>query len=261
MLKVIFVPLERCKSGLIGTPGKRVNWKRFRGFESLPFRSTNSMAESSRSNFLSDPRNALEDWEIVTSVVAGETQKFELIHKKYRRMLTGVVRKMVRVPEDVDDLVQETFLKAFKALHTFSGQYEFSKWLFRICSNNTIDYLRRQRFKPLSLDKPVSGNDGSDYTVEVADMSYVLADNAIILEERRLALKKAIEDLPEKYRIIIKLRHEEELDYYQIADRLQLPLGTVKVHLFRARKLMYQRLKGDQALFEEEFSRASTDVE
>lgn len=148
---------------------------------------------------------------------------------------------MIKNDSDVEDLVQETFIKAYKALDKFKFNYSFSAWIYRIASNNTIDFLRKRRFDTFSIDKPIGNAEDENY-FEIEDNSYS-PDSELINQQKSDIISAAIDTLPENYREIILLRHEEELDYKTIAEQLDLPLGTVKAHLFRARKLLYEELK------------------
>ena len=150
---------------------------------------------------------------------------------------------MIKNDSDVEDLVQETFIKAYKALDKFKFNYSFSAWIYRIASNNTIDFLRKRRFDTFSIDKPIGNAEDENY-FEIEDNSYS-PDANVLDEQKSEIIQDAIDSLPENYREIILLRHEEELDYKAIADKLDLPLGTVKAHLFRARKLLYEEVNAN----------------
>ncbi len=187
------------------------------------------------------------DFEYVQKVLAGDDRAFRYLQNKYYKLILTLIRKMIKNEDDVDDLTQDTFIKAFKALPTFQFGFSFSAWLYRIASNTCIDFLRKKRFAVVSLSQTTPGNE-EEYEMEIEDQSYV-PDLNVLNEERRKALYEAIESLPENYRNIIKLRHEDELDYKDISERLNLPLGTVKAHLFRARKILYDALKKHKSLF------------
>lgn len=182
-----------------------------------------------------------EDFDAIRKVLAGDNAAYELLQKKYKNLIYSLVKKMIKNDSDVEDLVQETFIKAYKALDKFKFNYSFSAWIYRIASNNTIDFLRKRRFDTFSIDKPIGNAEDENY-FEIEDNSYS-PDAELINEQKADIIRDAIDTLPENYREIIILRHEEELDYKAIADKLDLPLGTVKAHLFRARKLLYEELK------------------
>lgn len=194
-------------------------------------------------------RSAAEDAATIARILAGDKQAFQLLEKKHRRVVTSLIRKMIRNDDDVADLVQETFIKAYTALHSYQSEYAFSSWIYRIASNNCIDFLRRRRLQFISIDRPISTDDG-EMQMELPDASY-LADTHIYADERTKILQRAIENLPEKYLRVIKMRHEEEMEYQDIAEKLELPLGTVKALIFRARKRMYEYLKSHTVHFEE----------
>ena len=182
-----------------------------------------------------------EDSVLIRDAVAGDQRAFTQLQKKYHPAIANLIRRMLRNSDDVEDLVQETFVKAFRAIETFNHDYAFSTWLYKIASNHCIDFLRKRRLKTFSIDQPIETRDG-EMRYEIADDSWS-PDGEIQDREKLRILNKAIEDLPEKYKRVIKLRHEEELDYQEIADQLGLPLGTVKAHLFRARALLFKKLK------------------
>ncbi len=193
-----------------------------------------------------------EDALIIEEILAGNENAYGRLQKKYQRIISSLIRKMIKDEDDIDDLVQETFIKAYRALDRYQSNYTFSAWIYKIASNTCIDFLRKKRLNIISLDEPIGGTDEDDgMTIEIEDNSYT-PDIEVINSERRNALNNAVENLPEKYRIIIKMRHEDELDYNEIAEKLDLPLGTVKAHLFRARKLLFDELKNVSYLFDDE---------
>lgn len=170
-----------------------------------------------------------------------DERAFERLVAKYRVPLTRHVAAMLRDPQATDDLVQEAFVKAFAALSSYDPGYAFSTWLYRIATNHTIDHLRRRRVATVSLDKPIATREG-EVQMEVPDSTY-RPDRAIVSDQRGALLRDAIERLPEKYHRVIVMRHQEDLSYEEIADRLGLPLGTVKAHIFRARALLNKHLR------------------
>jgi RNA polymerase sigma-70 factor (ECF subfamily) len=154
---------------------------------------------------------------------------------------------MIKDKEQVNDLVQEAFVKAFDNLNTYSTNYAFSTWLYRIATNHTIDYLRKKKLKTLSIDEPVKTRDG-EMRMQLEDES-AGTDRNIIRKQRQNIVQNAIDELPPKYRKVIEMRHMEEKSYQEIADVLDLPLGTVKAHIFRARELLYKALKDKRDKF------------
>ncbi len=171
----------------------------------------------------------------------GDSDAFAILEKKYSKVIASLIRKMIKDEDDVDDLTQETFIKAFNALHTYKPEYSFSSWIFRIASNNCIDFLRKKRFSTISLDKPIE-SDNDDLYIEVEDTS-LTPDVQLINDEKKKIIFDAVESLPDNYKLIIKMRHFEEMDYCEISQKLGIPLGTVKANLFRARKILAIALK------------------
>ena len=198
-------------------------------------------------------QSAAEDEAIIREVLAGNVDAFAKLERKYRRIISFLIRKMIRNEEDVADLTQDTFVKAFNALPRFKFEYPFSRWIYKIASNRCIDHLRRKRFQEVSLDQPIVTRDGGELSMDPPDMGPV-PDDQLLARERAQMLREALETLPEKYRTVIRMRHEEELDYQEIADKLGHPLGTVKAHLFRARKMLYKKLLQHGSHFEEYMS-------
>lgn len=191
--------------------------------------------------------SSLEDDALVKEAIGGDERAYKKLVAKYERALYFHILKMIKNREQVDDLVQETFVKAFDNLNTYSTSYAFSTWLYRIATNHTIDYLRKKKLQTLSIDEPVKTRDG-DMQMQLEDES-AGTDRNIIRKQRQKIVQEAIEELPKKYRKVIEMRHMEEKSYQEIADVLDLPLGTVKAHIFRARELLYKALKDKRDKF------------
>ena len=182
-----------------------------------------------------------EDRALVRRALTGEEAAFARLVAKYREPLQRHVGQMMRTPADIEDLVQEALVKAFTALPSYSPEYAFSTWLYRIATNHAIDHIRRRRLPTFSIDKPVQTSDG-EVQVEIPDSTY-RPDRAIVESQRGAILADAIAGLPEKYHRVIVMRHRDELSYEEIAETLGLPLGTVKAHIFRARALLNKALR------------------
>lgn len=189
-----------------------------------------------------------EEYEIVKRVIAGADHEFDLIQKKYRRVISTIIGRMITNQDDVEDLTQETFIKVYRSLKMYKPQYSFSSWIYKIASNNCIDFLRKKRLGAISIDQPL--NSGEDLYLEIEDRD-ADADSDLLENEKKQTIRDAIDSLPDAYREIIILRHEEELDYKEISEKLDMPLGTVKAHLFRARKALLEELKSKAHLFRE----------
>lgn len=192
-------------------------------------------------------QSSLQDELHVKKALEGDQRAYQQLTEKYRRPLQFHVTKMVKEAEQVEDLVQEAFIKAFKNLDSYNTSYAFSTWLYRITTNHTIDYLRKKKLKTTSIDKPIKTREG-EMSFELPD-EQAETDRAIIRKQRKKIITHAIENLPEKYRQVIEMRHIEELSYQEISDQLDLPLGTVKAHIFRAREMLYKALKDKKEKF------------
>ncbi len=182
-----------------------------------------------------------EDARIIQAALKGDDKAYKLLMNKYHDAIFSFVYRMIHDREQVEDLTQEAFIKAFSSLKSFNDEYAFSTWLYKIATNNCIDHIRKRKLQTFSIDKPIESKD-SDYSFELSDDSYE-ADKELISDQKSLLLNKAIGTLPEKYKKVIQLRHVEEKSYEEIADELDLPIGTVKAHIFRARELLYKQLR------------------
>ena len=130
---------------------------------------------------------------------------------------------------------------AFSSLKNFNDEYAFSTWLYKIATNNSIDFIRKRKLQMYSIDKPIESKE-SDFAFELPDDTYE-ADRELISSQKTRLLNEAIAKLPEKYKLVIRLRHVEEKSYEEIATSLRLPIGTVKAHIFRAREVLYRSLR------------------
>ena len=181
------------------------------------------------------------DIELIQRALSGEQHAYREILKRYRAPLYNLLFRMVRDKMETEDLVQEAFIKAFGSLATFNDEYAFSTWLYKIAINNCIDHLRKKRLKTFSLDKPIDSSDG-DIKREIPDLTYQ-PDHTLLSKEKDKLIADAIQNLPEKYRISIVLRHNEDKSYEEISQILKIPLGTVKARIFRAREMLKKQLK------------------
>lgn len=182
-----------------------------------------------------------EDAALIKRALAGEQKAYKKLRLKYHEAIYNLIYRMIRNKDEVEDLTQEAFIKAFTSLSSFNDEFAFSTWLYKIATNNCIDYLRRKKLHTFSIDKPVESKE-SDFTYELPDSTYE-PDQELIDRQRKKLLDDAINSLPPKYRQVIHLRHVEEKEYQEIAAILRLPLGTVKAHIFRAREMLNKYLR------------------
>lgn len=182
-----------------------------------------------------------QDRALVSEALGGGQEAYQQLMQKYREPIRRHVHRMVRDKGMVDDLVQESFIKAFTSLSSYSSDYAFSTWLYKIATNHTIDYLRKRKLTTFSIDQPAPGGD-DNRTYELPDTTY-RPDKHVMEDQRRELIQEAIDALPPKYHRVIVMRHQQDLSYDEIAEKLDLPLGTVKAHIFRARALLYKHLR------------------
>lgn len=178
---------------------------------------------------------------VIERALRGEQKAFTELMQRYHGPLFNLLYKMVRNREETEDLVQEAFMKAFASLATFNEEFAFSTWLYKIAINNTIDHLRKKKLRTYSLDKPIQSKEG-ELKREYPDLQSS-SDHDLLSTEKTGLITRAIEDLPEKYRKVILLRHSDELSYEEISEITKVPLGTVKARIFRAREMLKRKLK------------------
>jgi len=182
-----------------------------------------------------------EDAQLIRAALDGDQAAFKQLMEKYHDSIYHLIYRIIRNKGLVEDLTQETFVKAFASLKSFNEEYAFSTWLYKIATNSSIDYIRKRKLETFSIDKPLVSEE-SDYTLELPDTTYQ-PDKTIIQHQRTKLIEEAINQLPEKYKRVIILRHNEDRDYADIARILKLPIGTVKAHIFRARELLKKYLR------------------
>ena len=182
-----------------------------------------------------------EDSALIKHALAGDQKAFYKLRLKYYDAIFKLVNRMIRNREEVEDLTQEAFIKAFTSLKRFDNQYSFSTWLYKIATNNSIDHIRKKKLQTFSINKPIESEE-SDYSFELHGTD-LEPDQELIASQREKMLNEAMKSLPPKYRQVILMRHVEEKEYQEIAKTLKLPLGTIKAHIFRARELLYKQLR------------------
>jgi RNA polymerase sigma-70 factor (ECF subfamily) len=180
--------------------------------------------------------NARNDFNLVSKAKEGDHKAYAEIMQRYKDSLYFMALKMVNNKDDAMDLTVETFAKAFENLEKYKPEYAFSTWLFRIATNNSIDFIRKKRLNVISLDS-LTEEQGEDKYLQVRAEGLNPEETSIRKQESE-KLKNMVEQLPLRYRTLIVLRYYEELSYEEIAKQVDIPIGTVKAQLFRARDLM-----------------------
>ncbi|MCO6485009.1 MAG: sigma-70 family RNA polymerase sigma factor [Saprospiraceae bacterium] len=185
---------------------------------------------------------ATEDYALVQEAVAGNQKAYAQLMTRYRQSVFHAILKMVNNREDAEDLTLEAFGKAFNKLGSYTPNFAFSTWLFKIAVNNCIDYMRKKRLHTLSLDEPVEAGSKQEFS-DLARSGGRDPEQELIREQRVEVLRQLINGLNDKYRLMVELRYYEQLSYEEIAQELAIPLGTVKAQLFRAKELLSAQLK------------------
>lgn len=181
------------------------------------------------------------DADIVAQARRGSQEAFGVLVERYQTSVFNLINRLVRDPGTAEELAQDSFLKAFGALHTFDPSYRFVSWMLRIAHNTAIDHLRRKRPDTVPLDGPGDAPGPVSVLVDTSQRTPLeLAEQADV----RRALDWALAQLRPEYRRLVVLRYLEDLSYEDIVDVVGLPLGTVKSHLHRARAEM-ARLLGE----------------
>lgn len=175
----------------------------------------------------------------------GDQQAFaELLHH-YKDSLYFLMLKMTNSPYDADDLTIEAFGKAFKKLDQYTPDYAFSTWLFKIASNNCIDFLRRNKKNTLTMRANFEDAPENDLSNQLASTTPD-PEECIINAQKIKLMRAVVEKLKPHYRTLVELRYFDEYSYEELAEELNLPLGTVKAQLFRAREFLFQILRNSR---------------
>ncbi len=180
------------------------------------------------------------DIELVQQALAGSETAYSDLLGRFQRPVFSLVRRMVGDPGLAEDLAQEVFLKAFRALASYDQNRKFSSWLFKIAHNTAIDYLRKKKLNTVALE--TSDSDEPDLVAIIPDNSSESPETRAHRKDMAQALEQALGSLRPAYREVVVLRFQEGLAYEEIAEITDLPLGTVKTHLHRARSAMARHL-------------------
>ncbi len=175
------------------------------------------------------------DLKVIDRALHGDSRAYTELLNRYRDSVYYVILRMVNNPSDAEDLTIEAFGKAFHNLAKYVPSHAFSTWLFRIATNNCIDFMRRKSQSP----RPFDQDEGEEDEVEATVASDMIApDEVMINRETAASLNRIVKTLKPRYRRLIELRYFEDYSYEEIASELSLPIGTVKARLFRAKVLI-----------------------
>jgi RNA polymerase sigma-70 factor (ECF subfamily) len=185
------------------------------------------------------------DQMLVERSVAGDQRAFELLVIKYQRRIQRLIGRMVRDTDLVEDIAQETFIRAYRALHQFRGESQFYTWLYRIAANTAKKYLLQLKRDNVVFEASFQSDDEADETSRQKSEPTTSETPESVLAAREIAaaVNAALEQLPEELRQAITLREMEGLSYEEIAEMMNCPIGTVRSRIFRAREAVSARIK------------------
>jgi RNA polymerase sigma-70 factor (ECF subfamily) len=182
------------------------------------------------------------DQALVERVQRGDKRAFELLVSKYQRKIFRLLSRLIRDPAEIEDVAQEAFIKAYRALPNFRGESAFYTWLYRIAINTAKNYLVAQgRRAPTSTETEVEDAENFDDADQLRDVN--TPDSMLQSRQVGEAVNRAIEKLPEDLRTAIVLRELEGLSYEEIAESMNCPIGTVRSRIFRAREAIASELR------------------
>src|SRR5512137_2510692 len=177
---------------------------------------------------------------LVKEARKGCEKAFASLMNRYRDSIYYMLLKMVNNPIDAEDLTIEAFGKAFRNLESYTPDYAFSTWLFKIATNNCIDFIRKKKANHVSLDHTDEEHEKATKDIQAPVLD---PEESLINDQKIKLMRSLVSKLKPRYRKLIELRYFSELSYEEIAEELELPIGTVKAQLFRARELLFNILK------------------
>ena len=182
-----------------------------------------------------------DDLKVIERVINGDVDAFGILVKRYEKQIVNYIFRMIGDYQDALELSQEVFLKAYLGLKTYRSDYSFSTWLYRIAKNRTIDFIRKRKLDTVSIE----GKGDEDSLKPQYEDTGLKPDEVFEKKRRAKLVEKAVSKLPLEYREVIIMYHVDGLKYEEIAEILDLPIGTVKNRIFRARKLLKELLEGE----------------
>lgn len=179
---------------------------------------------------------AQDDLILVEQAKMGNEKAFSSLLNRYRDSIYFMLLKMVNNTSDAEDLTIEAFGKAFRFIDSFTPDYAFSTWLFRIATNNCIDFIRKKQLSPSPIDQAQEDIDNMTVNIQ-SDLPD--PEERLINAQETAVLREIVSQLKPRYRKLIELRYFKEYSYEEIAAEMNLPIGTVKARLFRAKSLLF----------------------
>jgi RNA polymerase sigma factor (sigma-70 family) len=188
----------------------------------------------------------VDDGSLIKLAIGGQESAYSQLLERYRDAVFHTVYKIVPNKDDADDLTMEAFCKAFHSLGSYRPTFSFSTWLFRIAINHGIDFLRKRKMQVFSIDQPMDPENAVSYKQTLVDEGLDPEDQ-LILQEQYAQLRSLVAQLTGRYRLMIEMRYFEGLTYAEIAEELNVSVGTVKAQLFRARAILREMWEEEQA--------------
>ena len=178
-----------------------------------------------------------DDQLLVAASKNGDQEAFAQLVQRYQRIVFNLVYRMLQQYEEATEITQETFLAAWQGLPSFRGDARFPTWLYRIaynCSLKQLELRKRDRALQIALEAEKTLEQANDQQRENAELD---------AHDRQMLIQEHLSHLPSKYRIVLVLRHLQDMTYEEMAEILTMPVGTIKTHLFRARNLLKERIQ------------------
>lgn len=184
-----------------------------------------------------------QDFDLVQQALKGDEKAFARLLTRYKDSIYFMLLKMVNNRSDAEDLTLEAFGKAFKNLHQYSPTFAFSTWLFKIASNNCIDFLRKKKGVLVSIENGDTNDNSEQVKLKSNELN---PEEKLIRMQKAILLRKVVRRLKPRYQTLVEFRYFRELSYEEIAKELNLPLGTVKAQLFRARGMLFKLIESTE---------------
>ena len=181
------------------------------------------------------------DHELIAMVLAGDQDSYTALVERYSSLVYTVAVRILGDEDDADDVAQETFVRAYRALGRFRGDSKFSSWIYRITVNRALTHLKRRKRRPMTVELSAAPRVESEVRSRRVDEN---PEQLVLDDEFRAQVREAVDELPGHYRAAITLFYLEEKSYKEVAAILGVPMGTLKTHLHRARSLLRETLEG-----------------
>lgn len=188
---------------------------------------------------------AVYDYKLVRLALDhGDQKAYAELLQRYRESVYFMMMRMCSNKDDAEDLTIEAFGRAFKKLEQYSPDFAFSTWLFKIASNNAIDFIRKKKIKySISIDHKSEDSEGNEFSINIK-ASTLDPEESFIRKQKIETIRLLVDNLKPKYKEMIELFYFQEMSHEEISQKLNLPIGTIKAQLFRARDLLYTALSG-----------------